>query len=80
MKVTVDSAAPLIGADRLVAASTVQPAGTVSATVPAGERPRAGLHVHVAWNDWPPTLKKRSKVMFSSVPTGSPPGSATTAP
>src|SRR4051794_16189376 len=80
VNVTVDSPESLIGPIGLLAASAVQPAGTLSATEPAGSVPEPDFTCTVAWNDWPPTLKKRSNVMFSIVPTGRPPGSGMAAP
>src|SRR5438067_2149521 len=59
-----------------LAASTVQPVGTVSATEPAGiAAPPGAVRCRVAVKDCPATLKKRSNVRYSSVPSGSPPGS-----
>src|SRR4051794_16856293 len=80
LKVAVDSPAHVIG-PMGCGGSTVQPEGTVSATVPAGralEEP--DFTWTVAWKVSPATLKKREKVMYSSVPSGSPPGSWRVAP
>src|SRR6185437_4302766 len=80
LKVAVDSCALVIG-PIACAGSTGQPEGTVSATVPAGRaRSEPDRTWTVAWNVSPATLKKREKVRYSRVPSGSPPGSGMVAP
>ena len=61
-------------------ASAVQPAGSVSATCPARACPRRSCRLSVAWNGVPGVLKKRENERYSSVPSGSPPGSGLVAP
>ena len=55
VNVAVDSASGAIGPIAF-GASTVQPAGTVSAAVPAGSVPEPDLTCSVAWNGAPGAL------------------------
>ena len=66
--------------DRLDAASTVQPAGTVSATVPGRQRARRRPGCSVAGKGAPGALKNARTSGTRACPAGSPPGSCFVAP
>jgi hypothetical protein len=72
VNVTVLEVPSAIAATGLEAASAVQPLGSVSAAVPAASAPPPALRFSVTPNEVPGVLKKREKLRYSSVPSGSP--------
>ena len=77
---TVFDVPSLIAPTGLEAASAVQPAGSVSATLPAASAPPPAFRLTVTVNGVPGVLKKRENERYCCVPSGSPPGSGLTAP